>query len=125
MKKKILIIDDDEEMCEELMDILKDEGYVVKAVFNGNVGKKQLDEEKFDILLLDIKIPGLNGFEILHELKQQATTITIIVLTGRPVNETITQFENKLNEEELLQYAHFVINKPFKVEELINKIESL
>ena len=85
----------------EIAKILKDEGYSVKAVYNGSIGKKQLDNENFDILLLDIKIPGLNGFEILHALKQLGKAIKIIVLTGRPVNETITQFENRLDEEEI------------------------
>jgi DNA-binding response OmpR family regulator len=123
MKKKILIIDDDEEMCEELVDILEDEGFSVKVVFNGIAGKNNLDKEDFDILLLDIKIPGLSGIEILKDLKQKGKKIETIVLTGRPINEVITKYGNKLDkEEELLKYEKAVINKPFKVEYLLRII---
>lgn len=123
MKKKILIIDDDEEICEELVEILEDEGYAVKAVFNGIAGKKRLESEDYDILLLDIKIPGLSGFDILKGLKQKIKKITTIVLTGRPINEMITRYGNKPDkEEELLECAKDVINKPFKVEHLLHII---
>lgn len=118
-----MIIDDDEEMCEELVEILEDEGFYVKAVFNGMTGKKNLEKEDFDILLLDIKIPGLSGFEILKDSKQKGKKIEFIVLTGRPINEVITKYGNKLDkEEELLKFAKVVINKPFKVEYLLRII---
>jgi DNA-binding response OmpR family regulator len=123
MRKKILIIEDDEEMCEELIEILEDEGHTVKAVFNGITGKKEIENKNFDILLLDIKIPGLNGFEILKNLKQQKKKRKTIVLTGRPINEDITQYEhNRDKEDELLKSASAVINKPFKIEQLLEII---
>jgi len=125
MKKSILIIDDDMELCEEFKDIFEAEGYYVKIIHNGLSGKKILKNEKFDILLLDIKIPGLNGFAILKWLRENNYRIKIMVLTGRPLNRIGYINDINYEEEELLEYADEVINKPSKIEIIIKKINSL
>ena len=123
--KKILIIEDDRELCDELKEILEDEGFYVKAIFNGLQGKKELSGEKYDILLLDIKIPDMNGLDILRYLSDSGNGIPAIVLTGRPGhNELLKQEGRNTNEEErLLSRAFRVINKPFDIETLISTIK--
>jgi len=64
MKKKILIVDDDEEFCEEMSEILADEGYYVEQLFKGVKVIKLLKENKYDLVFLDMKMPGISGFEI-------------------------------------------------------------
>lgn len=125
MKKSILLLDDDEELCEEFQDILEAEGFSVKIIHNGLSGKKILENEIFDILLLDIKIPGLNGFAILKWLKENNYKIKIMVLTGRPLDRARHIMDINDEEEELLNYADEVINKPSNIENIIKKINSL
>ncbi|MBN2531509.1 MAG: response regulator [Spirochaetales bacterium] len=125
MKKRILLLDDDRELCEEFQDILEAEGFYVKIVQNGLSGKSILENELFDILLLDIKIPGLNGFAILKWLKKNKYKIKIMVLTGRPIDRTGQIKDINDEEEELLNYADEVINKPSTIENIIRKINSL
>ena len=89
------------------------------------MGKKILENETFKILLLDIKIPGLNGFEILKWLKARKHRIKIMVLTGMPLNRTGHITDVNHEEEDLLNYADEVINKPSKIENMLIKINSL
>ncbi|MBN1696434.1 MAG: response regulator [Spirochaetales bacterium] len=123
MKKRILIIDDDIQLCEEFQDILVAEGFCVNIVHNGLSGKKILENEVFDILLLDIKIPGLSGFEILKWLKDNHYQLRIIILTGRPLYRAGYITDKNDVEEILLDYADEVINKPSTIENIINKIK--
>lgn len=122
MKNRILIIEDDVDLCEVLAESFEDEGYNVHYLQNGQSGKDELKRNPYDILILDIKLPGLTGFEILDWLKDSEKKIKTIVLTGMPINEKLTKYLNKDNskEAELLRYADFVINKPVNTVLLLN-----
>ncbi len=69
MAKKILIIDDDKELCEEMAEILKGEGYDVSTAFDGLAGKKLIEENHYNLLLLDVKLPDINGLDILKSMR--------------------------------------------------------
>ena len=126
-KRKILIIDDDETLCEELGEILTDAGYQVKSVYNGVDGQKEIESTTYDILCLDIKIPGLNGFELLAWLRESPRPLRIVILTGRPLHaEIIKHLDSQLPaEEELLKLAAVVLNKPFNIDLLLAKLAEL
>jgi DNA-binding response OmpR family regulator len=125
--KKILIIEDDEDLCEEIAESFEDEGYSVHYECNGFTGKEELEKNSYNFLILDIKIPGMNGFDILRWLKATRIEITIIVLTGMPLHEKISQSENESHSEErrLLNYAYTVINKPFPIDVLLKIMEKI
>ena len=125
MKKSILLLDDDKELCEEFRDIFEAMGFYVKIVHNGLSGIKILENEIFDILLLDIRIPGLSGFAILKWLKENDYQIKTIVLTGMPLLRLGQVKDINIEEEELLDYADEVISKPSKIENIMNKVSSL
>lgn len=126
MKKRILVIDDDEELCEETAEILKDQGYQVDIIFNGIKGKAALENNSYDILILDMKIPGMNGYEILKFIKEKKINLKTIVVTGRPVDSQLLQKSRVCQEEEqLLKTADGFINKPFDIENLLKKIRTL
>lgn len=130
---KVLIIEDDIEMCEELKEALEDENYSVRTVYDGNEASRIIGKEQYDVILLDLKIPGLNGREILKYIKREKLPVKTIVLTGTPLSKKLRQEEA---EEERFPYedsdrynilglADAVFNKPFDIEKLISKIKEL
>jgi len=126
MKKRILVLDDDEELCEEITEILIDEGYRVTTAFDGLKGKRLVEKYDYDILILDIKMPGLSGLDILESIKGQSKEVKVIILTGRPLSKELQEGSIcKDKEEKILRLADGIINKPFDIEVLLNKIKEL
>jgi DNA-binding NtrC family response regulator len=80
--KDLLIVDDEPLVCESLKEMLALEGYRVDAVLNGNAALEKLREDRYQLILSDIQMPGLNGIELLKELKGRAPDTTIIFITG-------------------------------------------
>lgn len=123
---RILIVDDDEELCEELSAILRDEGFDTDVAHNGQDGRDRLDRSAYDILLLDIKLPGLNGYEILSSVRVPRRDIKVIVLSGGALTKDPHELSHAFDErEKILKQADVLMNKPYDVELLINKIREL
>jgi len=80
--KDLLIVDDDPIVCESLKEMLTIEGYSADAVFDGNEALAKLRESHYQLVVSDIQMPGLNGIELLKELKGRAPDTTIIFITG-------------------------------------------
>lgn len=128
MKKKILMIDDDEDLCEEMAEILKDEGYNVDVAFDGVQGKKLIDTIKYSLYLLDIKMPGISGLDILKYLKEKKIHAKVIVISGNSIiSKLLKKEENRAEngEKDILKLADAVISKPFDVDAVLRKIETL
>jgi len=129
MKKKVLIIDDDEEICEELSEILRDEGYQVEAAYDGLKASRMIGLSKYGLILLDLKLPNLSGFELLKMIRQKNIQSKILILTGRPLLKKkyfLMGLATQTKEEEnILNLANGIINKPFDVEFLLNTIRGL
>jgi DNA-binding response OmpR family regulator len=119
MTKKVLLIDDDEELCDELSEVLSGEGYEVSVVFDGLQGKELVEKSAFDILLLDMKLPGLSGREILESVRKTNPKLKILILSGSPTIQRV------LKEDSTLTKADGLMNKPFEVTTLLKKIEGL
>ena len=123
MNKKVLIIDDDEEMCAELTEILSDEGYEVRVALNGSQGKELMEKEWYGAVILDLKLPGLNGYEVLKRAKQKPGRSKIIVLSGRPMATALNEANGSQDkEEEALKLADAVMNKPVAIPLLLDKV---
>lgn len=82
--KKILLIEDDELIREMYESELKKAGFEVTAFTKGEEGLKVLQQEQFDLILLDIMLPGINGLEILKQIKQnpQTKNLKVVLLTN-------------------------------------------
>jgi diguanylate cyclase (GGDEF)-like protein len=117
-RKKILIIDDTELMVKLTTDILTEKGYEVVSASNGLDGIKMVMTEKPDLVLLDIVMPGIDGFEVCKLLRQDESNnlMPIIMLTAQG-NE-----EDKLTGLEL--GADDYITKPFNPRELISRVKN-
>lgn len=112
MIHNILIIEDDKEMCEELAFTLRGKGYEVETAYDGMEGNSLISLFTFDIILLDLNLPELSGFDILKNVKTNRTRLSIIVITGQ--HDAGRMIKGEVDE---------IIYKPFKTETLISSIE--
>ncbi|UCC39577.1 MAG: sigma-54-dependent Fis family transcriptional regulator [Candidatus Aminicenantes bacterium] len=81
-KANILIIDDDEAIRDSCSQVLKKEGYTAKGAKDGREGLKFFREEFFHVVLLDLKLPGPGGMEILSKIKEETPETPVIIITG-------------------------------------------
>jgi two-component system response regulator CpxR len=79
---KVLVIDDDTELCELLSEYLEQEGYEVEAVHEGVRGSQRALEADVELVVLDVMLPGLNGFEVLRTIRA-SSDVPVIMLTAR------------------------------------------
>ena len=115
MTRRILIIDDDADHAESIADILELRGYEVDLAFSGEQGVSRFRQSDFDMILLDVKLPGMNGLETLFEFQKIRPEARIIMMTGYSVEQLLAQaVENG---------ALGVLRKPFQVEELLDALE--
>jgi two-component system alkaline phosphatase synthesis response regulator PhoP len=118
-KGKILIVEDDHDIVEMVKYNLKEQGYVTVSAFNGKQGIKLAEKEQPDLIILDIMLPVVDGFEVCRTLKNNRTTanIPIIILSAK------SQETDKIVGLEL--GADDYVTKPFSPRELIARIRAI
>ena len=114
--KKILIVEDDKGISDFVISELKHEGYETVLAETGRQALELFENEKPDLVLLDVMLPELNGLEVLRRIREKSTT-PVIIETAR--GETIDKI-NGLNSG-----ADDYIAKPFEIEELLARINAL
>ena len=125
--KKILLVDDDCELCSEVAEILISEGYSVDQAYDGNDGQEMITSGGYDLIILDLKIPGKGGLEVLKEAKTKNPDLKIFIATGSQIfktrlNEQVHFDKNK--QDVILQYADGILSKPFSIETLLVRISA-
>jgi DNA-binding response OmpR family regulator len=117
---KILIVEDDRFLRELIARKLKNEGYEVLEAIDGEEGLKRIKEEKPDLVLLDLILPGIDGFEVLAKAKEDPDTaqIPVIILSNLGQREEIER-GLKLGAIDYLIKAHFTPG------EIIEKIKNI
>ena len=115
-KSHILIVDDDNRIRNLLKDYLSENNYLVSTAENADQAKDKLKFIKFDIMILDIMMPGQNGYELTKEIKKKIK-LPIILLTAKG------EVENRIKGLEL--GADDYIGKPFEPKELLLRIKNL
>jgi len=114
MNTKILIIDDEPAICSGCKMILDEQGYFLDVASSGLQGLEKLRKDTFDLVLLDIKLPEMNGLEILTRIKQEMADVYVIMMTG---HGTVA------NTVEAMKKAAFdFITKPFAEEQLVQAV---
>lgn len=88
MKERILVIDDDEGMRDACSQILSREKYIIRLGATGEEGLELLREENFDLLVIDLKLPGISGMEVLRKSKEDNPDVPVIMITGYATVET-------------------------------------
>ena len=117
MSKRILIVEDDVSFARVLRDNLIYEGFSVECVSDGRQALRQARLALPDLVLLDVTIPGLDGFEVCRALSTDRRRVPIIMLTAR------TQKEDKIRGLEL--GADDYVSKPFALGELLARIDAV
>lgn len=113
---KILIVEDEEKLARFVELELQYEGYEVEKAFDGRAGIDMVKASPFDLVLLDIMLPGLNGIEVLRRIRQ-TSDIPVILLTARDaVVDKVTGLDSGADD---------YITKPFAIEELLARIRAL
>jgi DNA-binding response OmpR family regulator len=117
--------DDDEELCEEMAEILRQEGYSVTSVFNGLAARDLLASNDYDVVLLDFKMPGMNGFELLRFVKKCKPESRVLLLTGRHFGHKNLDGDEYDAAMDIVALADGYINKPFDIQNVLDTIKSL
>ncbi|HEA84653.1 MAG TPA: response regulator [Candidatus Wildermuthbacteria bacterium] len=117
---KVLVIEDDTFLRELIVQKLDQGGYDIAEAVDGEEGVKQAKAEKPDIILLDLILPGIDGFEVLRQLKEDETlsSIPVLILSNLGQKEDIEK-GMKLGAKDFLIKAHFTPG------EIIEKIKSI
>jgi two-component system, OmpR family, response regulator CpxR len=112
----VLLIDDDEGLCGVMRQVLPYHGMRVDAVHNGFIGLRQALEGGHDLVLLDVRLPGLDGFELLRQVRRRSS-VPVIVLTAR-ADEADRVIGLDAGADDYLA-------KPFGIEELLARIRAV
>lgn len=114
MKARILVVDDEENVRSSLEEILRLEGYEVLAVGSGEDALNALQTEEYDLMLLDLKMPGMDGMEVMRAALKVSAETRIILLTGHGSLESAI--------DALRQGAHDYILKPAHSGEILSSV---
>jgi two-component system, NtrC family, response regulator HydG len=111
MSARILIIDDDRDHAESIVDILAMRGNEVEAVYSGEAGVEIFRAQDFDIVFMDVKLPGMNGVETFFAFKQIRPDAKVMMMTGYSVEQLL--------EQAIDNGALGVLRKPFAIGDLL------
>ena len=114
---RILIIEDEKKVAKALKEGLERENFETKTAFNGEDGFFLINSESFDLILLDLNLPGRDGIEVLQTMRQKGIKTPVLILTARDaVDSKITGFESGADD---------YLVKPFAFPELVARIRAL
>ena len=117
MSYRILLVEDEPGLVLTLTDLLTADGYAVESATDGPAGLARALGERFDLIVLDIMLPGKNGFEVCRELRRQGRDVAILMLTAK------SQLTDRVVGLKLGADDYMV--KPFEPPELVARIEAL
>src|SRR3989442_2309178 len=113
---RVLVIDDEPIIRDVLHDILSREGYVIDSVPDAESGLKALDSGERDLIILDLMLPGIGGFETLKEIKRRDPDSVVVMITAYGSVETAVQA--------MRMGAHDYLTKPFKNEDVLRTLST-
>jgi len=116
-KPKILLLEDDSNLNDTICDYLDEHSYTVESVYDGYEAESKLYENNYDLLLLDVNTPGINGFEVLKKAREQGVVTPAIYITSlNSVDDLEQGFDSGCDD---------YIRKPFVLKELLIRVETL
>lgn len=116
-KPRLLIVEDEPAIRSGLVDLFVYHGYDIEAVDNGSDGLKRALRERFDLVLLDVMLPGMDGFAVCEAIREADPDQAVIMLTARSTDEDIV--------EGLRLGADDYVAKPFSVAQLVLRVQAV
>ena len=116
-KPRLLIVEDEEAIRSGLVDVFVYHGYEVETAENGDDGLRKALSGQFDLILLDVMLPGVDGFQICNRVRQQDRRQPVIMLTAKSTDEDIVQG--------LTLGADDYVAKPFSVTQLVLRVQAV
>jgi DNA-binding response OmpR family regulator len=117
MSAHIFLLEDDINLAQTIEEFLEEEGYKVTLAYDGDSAQSTLYEERFDLLLLDVNVPGIDGFSLLKSSREDGNEVPAIFITSMDsLKDVETGYESGCDD---------YIRKPFALKELLLRIESL
>jgi len=116
-KLRILVLDDEEIVVTRLKATLEKEGYIVETFIDSRLAKKRIEENRFDIVVTDLKMANIDGMQLFHFVKEKYPDTEVILISGFATLKVV--------KDALQAGVRDVIAKPFKIsqiKDLINKI---
>ena len=114
--KRILLVEDEEHLHSAIKLNLELEGYHVSSIFNGKNALHKFNESRFDLIILDVMLPTINGFDICQSIRLENNQIPIMFLTAKSSNDDIVTG---------LKMADDYLTKPFNLNELLLRVNNL
>lgn len=115
--KRILIVDDEEGYRKVLSNSLTDLGYEIRAVSNGFEALEEIKRQQYSIILLDVKMPGIDGIEFLELVRGIRACSQVVIITAYTYEDVI--------QEAMKKGAKKVITKPFSIDDITSCIDEL
>ena len=113
---RILLVDDEIVFANNMSKLLNRRGYQVTAVNSGDAALQALMDNSFDVMVLDLKMPGMDGIAMMHEMRKLGLFTEVLVLTGHGSIDTAL--------EAIQLGAYDYLTKPCEIAELVSKIEA-
>ena len=117
MSARILLVEDEPGLVMTLSDLLGAEGYEVESATDGPAGLSKALKDKFDLIVLDVMLPGKSGLDVCRELREQGSEVAVLMLTAK------TQLYDRVAGLKI--GADDYLTKPFEPPELLARIEAL
>jgi PAS domain S-box-containing protein len=114
-KVNILVVEDEEDVRNLLKDVLTHEGHRVETASNGKLGIEKFKKKTFDMVLTDLGMPGISGWQVAEKIKAINGKVPIALITGWSID---------LKESEMKEKGiDFILNKPYKLDQLVNVVQ--
>jgi DNA-binding NtrC family response regulator len=113
---RVLLVDDETIFTKNMSKLLKNRGYEVTAVNSGDAAIRELEQNRFDVMVLDLKMPGMDGITTLKESVKLGLFVETLILTGHGSIDTAL--------EAMKLGAYDYLTKPCEIDELVAKIEA-
>lgn len=116
-KSSILVVDDNKDFADVFCDILRSNQYNAESCYGGEQALKKAGESIFDVMFVDLRMPGMDGIETLKQVKKISPETRVIMMTGYSVDEMV----HKAIEED----ASDIIYKPFEIDKVLGLINQI
>jgi len=117
MKTKLLLLEDDLTLSETIVDYFEEQGFTVVPAYDGDEANELIYEQNFDLFLLDVNVPSMNGFELLKQVRSEGNKTPAIFITSLNSMDSLEEgFESGCDD---------YIRKPFELKELLLRVQTI